>query len=277
MIGVRIIRREAGSSSMRKSEIAAAVGLLLFMLASLSFTADQLLQFKRTSVFASSSSAPAERIAVLTYHSIADNGAGNEYVVSPEAFRQQMRWLHDNGYRSISLQEFGAIMDGQMAATGHEVLITFDDGYRNNYEIAFPVLKQYGYRATEFLVTNWVGGPSYLTWEQTKALQADGWDIMAHTETHPYLPLHTASVQRAEIAGSKAAIASHLGTEAYALAYPYGLRSAETVRIAKRSGFKYAFTFDDGWTTSAQNPYLLKRLFVKGAMDLEDFEKLLRP
>ncbi len=240
------------------------------MAGSLFVTADQLLQFKRTVAFASDSS-PLQ-IPVLCYHSIADQGSDNEYVVSPARFREQMKWLHDEGYESISLQQFQQLMTGKAKPTGHEVLITFDDGYKNNYVDALPVLKQYGYQATEFIVTNWVGGSGYLTWEQVKALHAAGWDIMSHTRTHPYLPLHTAKSQTDEIAGSKAAIERHLGTEVTAIAYPYGLRSEETMKLAKQSGYVYAFTFDDGWTSSSQNPYLLKRLFISGDMDLAAFQ-----
>ncbi|QHT59031.1 polysaccharide deacetylase family protein [Paenibacillus lycopersici] len=260
---------------MKKQLRLAWVAALLFMAASIFVTAEQLLQFKRTVAFASAEPSSA-RIPVLCYHSIADNGAGNDYIVSPEAFREQMAWLHEQGYRSIDMQEFGAILSGEEPSTGREVLITFDDGYRNNYTAALPVLKQYGYRATEFLVTNWVGGDAYLTWDQVKELRAAGWDIMAHTRTHPYLPLHTAKTQRDEIAGSKAAIERKLGTSVTAIAYPYGLRSEETMRIAKQSGYAYAFTFDDGWTTSEQNPYLLKRLFIAGDQTLADFERKMK-
>ncbi|MBM7567158.1 polysaccharide deacetylase family protein [Paenibacillus sacheonensis] len=258
---------------MNKRKILVLCATLLFMAASLSMTVDQLLQFKRTTAVFASSPAGAVRIPVLCYHSIADNGAGNEYVVSPEKFRQEMAWLHDQGYRSLSMEEFGAMLSGQASSDGKEVLITFDDGYKNNYTAALPILEQYGFQATEFLVTSWVGGKDYLTWDQVKTMQAAGWDIMAHTQTHPYLPLHTAKTQRDELEGSKVAIERNLGTKATAVAYPYGLRSEETMRLAKQSGYVYAFTFDDGWTTGEQNPYLLKRLFISGDQDLADFER----
>ncbi|MBO7747979.1 polysaccharide deacetylase family protein [Paenibacillus sp. MWE-103] len=259
---------------MKKRKVAAMTALLAFMAVSLAVTADQLLQFKRTVAFASAEASGAG-IPVLCYHSIADNGGSNEYVVSPERFREEMAWLSGQGYHSIDLKEFGALLSGKEKASGKEVLITFDDGYKNNYAEALPVLEEYGFRATEFLVTNWVGGSGYVSWDEVKALRSAGWDIMAHTRTHPFLPLHTASVQRDEIAGSKAAIERELGTEVTAIAYPYGLRSEETMRLVKQSGYAYAFTFDDGWTDPGQNPYLLKRLFISGGMGLEDFERKL--
>ncbi|MFC4809829.1 polysaccharide deacetylase family protein [Paenibacillus sp. GCM10023250] len=259
---------------MKKRKAAAMTAVLLFIAVSLAVTADQLLQFRQTVAFASSGTSAA-RIPVLCYHSIADNGGSNEYIVSPERFREEMAWLHGQGYRSLDLKEFGAILSGEEKPSGKEVLITFDDGYANNYAEALPVLQRYGFRATEFLVTNWVGGAGYLSWDEVKTLRGAGWDIMAHTRTHPFLPLHTAGVQRDEIAGSKAAIERELGTEVTAIAYPYGLRSEETMRLVKQSGYAYAFTFDDGWTEAGQNPYLLKRLFIPGGMGLGAFERKL--
>lgn len=241
------------------------------MLASLTITVDQLLVFKRAVAVASSSRMEEVQIPVLCYHSISDAKTG-EYIVSTSKFQAQMKSLHDHGYRSISLEQFGELMKGKLQNDGRLVLITFDDGYRDNYTNAYPILNKYGFTATEFLVTSWVGGGSYMNWSEAGELYRAGWDIMSHTRTHPYLPLHGTKGQREEIAGSKQDLKKHLPVPANVIAYPYGLRSAETVNIVAESGYTYAFTFDDGMTTSSQNPYLLKRLFIKGDMDVQAFE-----
>ncbi|SEO33780.1 Polysaccharide deacetylase [Paenibacillus sp. OV219] len=257
---------------LRKTKLYLSLAIGMFMLATLTITVDQLLVFKKAVAVASISSADEVQIPVLCYHSIT-NAKKGEYIVSTETFQAQMNSLHEHGYRSISLEQFDQLMKGKLKNNGKMVLITFDDGYRDNFTNAYPILSKYGFTATEFLVTSWVGGGSYMNWSEAGELYRAGWDIMSHTRTHPYLPLHKAKGQREEIAGSKQDLEKHLPVPANVIAYPYGLRSAETVDIVAESGYTYAFTFDDGMTTSKQNPYLLKRLFIKGEMDLQAFER----
>ncbi|SFT21641.1 polysaccharide deacetylase family protein [Paenibacillus sp. BC26] len=249
-----------------------------FIFAIMSFTigVNQLLTFKKATVVFASGSESEVQIPVLCYHSITDKKTG-EYVVSPAHLEEQMRWLHEQGYRSINLSQFELLMKGKLPNDGRNVLITFDDGYKDNYTNAYPILNKFGYVAVEFLVTNWVGGPDYMNWSEVDQLSGKGWDLMSHTRTHPYLPLHTTKGQMDEIAGSKAQLEKHLSKPVHVIAYPYGLRSFETVKIVKDSGYDYAFTFDDGMTTSLQNPYLLKRLFISGEMDLPAFKQKMEP
>ncbi|WP_308637463.1 polysaccharide deacetylase family protein [Paenibacillus silvisoli] len=257
---------------MTKRKLFTIIAGLLFGILSMTITVNQLLTYKvAASAFASVNNADAEvEIPVLCYHSITDTKTG-EYIVSPAHFEEQMAWLYKHGYRSINMQQFDALMKGEMPSDGHNVLITFDDGYKDNYTNAYPVLRKYGYTAVEFLVTNWVSAPGYINWSEADELSQSGWDLMSHTRTHPYLPLHTTKGQIDEIAGSKDALEKHLSKQVTAIAYPYGLRSFETVRIVKDNGYAYAFTFDDGMTTSNQDPYLLKRLFISGGMDRAAF------
>jgi peptidoglycan/xylan/chitin deacetylase (PgdA/CDA1 family) len=213
------------------------------------------------------------QIPVLCYHSIGINTM-DKYVVSPEHFKQQMSLLHNQGYTSINLQQFDELMKGKVKNSGKSVLITFDDGYADNYSTAFPIMRKYGFKATLFIVTNWMYGGSYLNWNQLSILNKAGWDIMPHTTTHPDLPLLSYRAQQEEIVDAKKAIEHHMSNEnVNVMAYPYGFRSEETVKIVASSGFAYAFTFDDGLSSRSQNPLLLKRLFVSGKEDLHTFQQ----
>ncbi|WP_274652541.1 polysaccharide deacetylase family protein [Paenibacillus humicola] len=212
-------------------------------------------------------------IPVLAYHSVSARTDG-EYNITPAKFAEQMKTLAQLGYRTVTMAEFDRYMKGTAHPKPGEklVLLTFDDGYRNVYSVAYPIMRQYGFTAAMFLITSWAGGPSFVTWDQAAALQNAGWDIMAHSETHPHLPLLPENVQNREILGSKQAIESHLGKPAIAFAYPYGNRSGITYRLVRESGFDYAFTFDDGLTDSRQDPFLLKRRIVSGTETLPEFE-----
>lgn len=214
-------------------------------------------------------------VPVLNYHSVSTK-ATNKYVVTPEQFNEQMMALHDLGYTSINMQQFDALMKGKIKNTGKFVLITFDDGYADNYKQAFPIMQQYGFTGTMFVITNWVGSGPYATWKELSELHKAGWDIMPHTRSHPDLPLMSSKEQTDEIAGSKQAIEKNLHEKVNAMAYPYGLRSRETVKIAKKCGYEYAFTFEDGWTSSSQNQLLLKRIIVSGTDDLTTFRQKLQ-
>jgi hypothetical protein len=244
---------------------------IIFLFVSLFILADQMIFFQRSAAFASGVHV---RIPVLSYHSIGPN-VNNKYVVTPDKFDEQMRTLHNSGYHSINLEQFDRLMKGKDRNDGKSVLITFDDGYADNYTKAFPIMNKYGFHATVFVVTKWVGSGEYLSWKHLKELQQAGWDIMSHTQTHPYLPLHSYRDQLKEIVESKKDIERHLSSKVNVIAYPYGFRSEETVSIVSGSGYSYAFTFDDGLSDSTQNPFLLKRIFVSGQEDLAAFQRKL--
>ncbi|MFC5652023.1 polysaccharide deacetylase family protein [Paenibacillus solisilvae] len=213
-------------------------------------------------------------IPVLTYHSITDQ-AGSEYAVNTEQFKLQIEYLHSHGYHSINLKQFDTYLKQGKPAPDKLVLLTFDDGYRNNYDKAFPILQKYGFTAALFVITDWVNSKPYMSWTQIKELGKAGWDIMPHSRTHPHLPLQSKANQQQEIAGSKLIIERIVKTNAFAFAYPYGHRSQTTMDLVQGSGYDFAFTFDDGLTTSGQNPYLLKRLIVSGKETLKTFSRRL--
>jgi peptidoglycan/xylan/chitin deacetylase (PgdA/CDA1 family) len=209
-------------------------------------------------------------IPVLVYHSVSARADG-EYNITPAKFAEQMGFLARRGYRSITMAEFKRYMHNGTRPDGKLVLLTFDDGYENNYTIAYPVMRRYGFVGTMFMITGWAGSKPFISWDEAARLQRAGWDMMPHTVTHPQLPLLSEEQQLKEIVGSKKAIERHLGTKADVLAYPYGHRSQTTYRIVRGNGFAYAFTFDDGMTTSEQDPYLLKRIIVTGKESLAAF------
>ncbi|TXK76937.1 polysaccharide deacetylase family protein [Paenibacillus sp. N3.4] len=211
-------------------------------------------------------------IPVLSYHSIGVE-PGNTYVLPPDVFLRQMDDLAAQHYTPLTLEQFMSILEHKQAPPLKPVLLTFDDGYANNAEVALPILKRHGFPATLFLSTGAVGQPGYVSWKQVQELAAAGWDIMPHGMTHPHLPQLSIDKQREEIKESRHLIEQQLGHRADVFAYPYGEYNEATKKILKDAGFRYGFTTQEGWASSDQSPLELKRLVVHAE---EDFKTWIR-
>jgi peptidoglycan/xylan/chitin deacetylase (PgdA/CDA1 family) len=151
------------------------------------------------------------------------------------------------------------------------VLLTFDDGYADNYTHALPLLKELGLNATLFVSPGTVEDGYFLNWEQITEMHEAGWDIQPHGMTHPHLPRLKAEDQAHEIVEAKRQIEEQLGTTADIYCYPYGEYNQTTLTILKENGFRYAFTIDQGKTTNKQEAYKLKRVFVSGEESFNRF------
>lgn len=211
-------------------------------------------------------------IPVLNYHSVTID-PGNVVVISPAKLEEQLIYLHDHGYTPVSLTTFISLIEGKdvEAAPEKPILLTFDDGYVDNYEQAMPLLAKYSFPATLFISPGMSDQEGYLNWEQIKKLQEAGWDIQPHGMTHPHLPQLSADQQAFEILEARKQIEEKLGTKADVYCYPYGEFNKTTLKLLKDHGFRYAFTIEQGNATNQQPPYLLKRLFINGEEGLKSF------
>lgn len=211
------------------------------------------------------------RIPVLNYHSITVD-PGNRATITPEKFEEQMMYLAENGYTTLSLQQFTDVLEGKESAPDKPVLLTFDDGYADNYTHAYPLLKKLGFRATLFMSPGMVDDGYFLNWEQAAEMHEAGWDIQPHGMTHPHLPRLNKEKQLHEITEARHQIEQKLGTTADIFCYPYGEFNNTTLSILKDHGFRYAFTIDQGVTTPAQSALKLKRIFVNGEEALDKWK-----
>ncbi|WP_426449016.1 polysaccharide deacetylase family protein [Paenibacillus sp. S-38] len=225
---------------------------------------------------ASAVSAPQPvRIPVLNYHSITVD-PGNRATITPEKFEEQMTHLAENGYTALTLRQFTDIMEGRETAPEKPVLLTFDDGYANNYTEALPVLSRLGLNATLFVSPEVSAtDPYFLTWDQIREMHEAGWDIQPHGMTHPHLPRLSAAKQEAELTEAKRLIEEQLGTTADVFCYPYGEYNRTTLRLLKKAGYRYAFTIEQGVTLSSQDPLRLTRIFVNGEESFETWQNKL--
>ena len=221
-----------------------------------------------------------QTVPVLTYHKLSRNGTPDAMTVREADFEAQMRYLRENGYRVIPLDDLFEFLQFRRQIPARSVVITFDDGWRSVYDIALPILKKYGYPATLFAYTDLiVGSRETLSWEQVRELSRNGFDIECHSKTHRYLGRKEPKESfrgyfeaiRKEIVESSKIIRSHTGRGVKYLAYPYGDTNALAVAVARQEGYRLAFTVDRESVPFFSNDYRVSRSMVYGTFGLKDF------
>ena len=215
-------------------------------------------------------------IPIFIYHSVRPDFLGESvmqksFSITPETFEAQLQYLETHGYTSITLDELELdIENGTTSPIAKPVVLTFDDGNRNQYEYAFPLLKKYHDTATFFIYTNPIGkDPDFMTWDQVKELDAAGMTIGDHTLSHPYLSKLTPQELRIEVLGAKLVLEDHLGKSVVHFASPFGSTSDELVALLKEAGFKTGRTTDKGAYHSKDDILRLTGFLVH--RDLRDF------
>jgi peptidoglycan/xylan/chitin deacetylase (PgdA/CDA1 family) len=218
-------------------------------------------------------------VPILCYHRFGPRTS--QLVVSPAAFEAQMDYLARNGYHVIPLSRVTDFIDRGEPIPRKSVVLTIDDGFRSTYEIAFPVLKKYGFPATLFLYSDFVGAPDAMTWQQMKELEASGLvTIQPHSKTHANLTLKLAGEtdakyrerMRAEVDVPIRAIADHLAVGSVAYAYPYGDVNDTVVDLLKRQGVRLGLTVTPGGNGFFAYPFMLRRSMVFGGDSLDVFK-----
>jgi peptidoglycan/xylan/chitin deacetylase (PgdA/CDA1 family) len=228
-------------------------------------------------------------VPILMYHSISrgDERSVHPYYriqTTPEVFAQHMLFLRDHGYRAVNLQQAVDTLRGEGTATGKPVVLTFDDGYADFYRGAFPVMAQYGFTATVYLPTGYIGnspmsfkGHECLTWNEVRELQAHGITFGSHTVTHPQLQsLSRAEVQR-ELRDSRATIEDAVGTSVSSFAYPFAFPQAHVsfCRFLRETlvacGYQNGVCTNIGTARTSDDVFFLRRLPANSADDLALF------
>jgi peptidoglycan/xylan/chitin deacetylase (PgdA/CDA1 family) len=217
-------------------------------------------------------------VPILCYHRFAEKCSAS--LCTPAAlFEAQMRYLKENGYRVISLSEFHDFVSYRRSIPRKSVAITFDDGYRSVYDIAYPILKKYGFTATLFVYTDFIGNAkSAMTWEQLRQMKADGFEIGSHSLSHCDLTRKKAGESdqaflervREELLMSKQIIDQKLGQNTAYVAFPYGTYDPAVLALSQEVGYKLGFLVTQGGNPFFSDPLTIKRdqILMK---DMESF------
>lgn len=201
------------------------------------------------------------KVRVLNYHKVDDMNISLS--IRPQDFAQQMAWLASRGFHTITATELADALAGKASLPENPVLLTFDDGYEDNYKNAFPILKQYGFKATLFAIAGFVSQrKGYLTWDELKDMQAHGVDIESHTMTHRSLTGLSDEGLHEEIFASKQLLESQLGKEVHFFAYPTGTYNLHIASLVQGAGYRGAFTVKYANVDPQSNAYALERIPV---------------
>ncbi|HQP10733.1 MAG TPA: polysaccharide deacetylase family protein [Candidatus Omnitrophota bacterium] len=199
-------------------------------------------------------------VPIVMYHQVTFTERPQPNWVSPENFEWQMAYMTDHGYRVIRLGELVEAIKSGKPLPRKTAVITFDDGYANNYTNAFPILKKYGFPATIFVAADKINTEGYLTWDQMKEMLASGIDIGSHTRTEAYLPDLMVERQRNEIQASKDVLEENLGVPVDYFAYPISGFSDEIKEMVKEAGYKAACATNRGHDRFNKDLFELKRV-----------------
>ena len=209
-------------------------------------------------------------VPILLYHHIEDTTSISPYYIAPAEFQQQMNLLHRWGYQTISVQLLvDAITQGTLLPP-KPIILTFDDGFASISGTAVPILQQYGFTGTAYIVLNYIGLTGYMTAEQIQALAAAGWEIGSHSVSHVDLTVRS-DRQRDEILDSRQKLQAKLGVTILSFAYPFGAYDSDSVHYAHEARYLAAVGLGNESLQSARNLFYLSRISITPDLTLEAF------
>ena len=214
----------------------------------------------------------AQAVPILYYHSVVQEN-GNELRMPPDQFEAQMAYLQDKGYQSVSLEQLYQAMYKGANLPEKPFVITFDDGYVDNYTTAFPIVAKHGFSATVFMVTSYINGPGFMSWPQLKELVAKGWEIEGHTVNHPHLTKINPTTLLSELISSKKLLEKELGHPVEFFAYPFGDLNANVAKAVKESGYLMAVTTERGWADRKDDAWHVQRIYCYASMGMNEFTR----
>ena len=221
---------------------------------------------------------------ILMYHSIVEDGKkGKDFYCLPlNKFKEQMGRVKEVTGSSVSqVTSIDQILSkdkaGQLRSREHiDIVITFDDGHISNYQYAYPLLKDFGFRAFFFIIVSRVGKNGYMSWQQLRELKTAGFQIGSHGMTHRIFTRLSDQEIEGEVKDSKKILEDNLNAAVQSLSIPRGFYNERIVQKAKESGYKKIFTSDLGIMNGNLDLFRLNRIPIKSSLSLNRFTRILK-
>ncbi|MFO7322727.1 MAG: polysaccharide deacetylase family protein [Chloroflexota bacterium] len=223
------------------------------------------------------------RVPILMYHYVSPlpenaDEYRRELTISPDTFRAHLEYLFFEGFTPISLYDLDEALLTGRELPAKPVVLTFDDGYIDHYTHVFPLLKQYGFTGTFFIITGRVDArdPNYVSWEQVGEMAAAGMDMEPHTKNHVSLQGRDYDFLVYEMLGSIESIKAHTGRQPHLFSYPVGQYDADTLAVARTLPIWRAVTTANGRYHTTDNRLEMPRVRITGGMSAPALASVLR-
>jgi peptidoglycan/xylan/chitin deacetylase (PgdA/CDA1 family) len=219
-------------------------------------------------------------LPILMYHRLAelpaDAGASTrEWTTAPAVFRAHIQLLVENGYRVVPLEEVLDYLQNHAPLPPRPVAITFDDGYRDFAEVAWPALREAGMPAMVFLIPGHVGYGAFLTWDQLVSLVQEGTAVGSHTLDHVRLKGLEEAELRRQLQDSRQKLEERLGVPVQVVSYPYGAFDAQVVQAAEEAGYRAGVTINPSRYQRRSAVFTLSRLHLPYDADPQELIRML--
>lgn len=221
-------------------------------------------------------------VPILMYHRIADI-PGDRNALPPEKFRQQMNYLAQHGFTTVTMQMVYDFYHCGKKLPHKPVLLTFDDGYHDNLNIALPILKEHNMTAVVFPIVNWIGKENKwenfnkaltrtMDWPELQTWKKAGLEIASHTIDHPFLANCSTDRLAQELQTSKSILEQHFAQQIDFICYPYGNFNQQTIVHVKKAGYKAAFAIFDNVPLWNINVFALPRIPIPARQSMWEFK-----
>ncbi|MBO7435757.1 polysaccharide deacetylase family protein [bacterium] len=216
-------------------------------------------------------------IPIIMYHQVRNDKSG-DMIISKGKLEEELAYLKREGYYSVSPSEWLDYCDGRIGLPQKCVILTFDDGWKSQYQNAVPLLEKYGFRGVFYVYPDFVGGSAAMNWKQIQSLAKRGHTVGCHSMTHPKLTPDKNESDRnykarikEEIIDAKKVIEEKTGISVTDFCFPYGYYSEDCFKLLDKAGFETATTVNAGQNSKNSDPYLLSRYQVNQSTSLSTF------